>query len=256
MLLLPLITLISYSFLYGEHLSYKADVSFDGYLPVLRGRQSLATLAMTVDVVRGGQPESDPIKISSEIKEFKMTLNGATLPFGPDNVRLYFPKTTIEASLQGKLLKTDAPNLRLPVHLPGLDIKRLPDITYLPIEFPVEGIEEGKPFKFVKPFGDGPVEYEVTPKSIDADTIAFTINLTQDYVTYEDERKSPTDESKAATKIRTRLTGTGTAVFDRKRGLVREFDVLADSFGQATDIKTQVEVDRRLKTNLRVRLTN
>jgi len=250
-----LLTLISYSFPIGMHLSYDVNVEFEGYLPVLRGRQSLANLAMTVDVV-GLTPDADGNpRIVSEIKALKLKFNGAVMPFGPENVNTFFPKTTIEASLLGKLLKTDAPNISLPVRLPGLDVKRFPDITYLPIEFPKEGIEEGKPFKFKKLFGDGPVEYEVTPTKIRSDAVSLTLKLSQSYVTFEDDRKSPTDEANAAMRIETELKGTGTATFDVKRGLITEFNIEAVSSGQAIDLKTKSQVERKLKTTLKVVLS-
>ena len=256
MLLLPLLTLIAYRFPVGIHLNYDVMVGFDGYLPVFRGRQSLAEIAMTVDVAGAGpSPEGVP-RVISEIKAFHLRLNGATLPFGPESVKTFFPRTTVDCTPEGKQVKTDAPNLRLPVHLPGLDVKRFPDITYLPIEFPINGIEQGKPFNFQKLFGESPVSYEVTPTKINADSVSLSIKLSQTYVAFEDEKKAPTDEGKAATKIVTDLDGAGTATFDLKRGLVTELNIEANSVGHATDLKTQNQVERKLKTTLKVTLSN
>ncbi len=195
MVLLAALTVLAYAFPTGTHLSYDVRVGFDGYLPVLGGQQTTANLTMTVDVVGlATQPNQNP-SATSEIKALKLEFDGAVMPFGPANVSEYFPKTTAEFTAQGNLIKTDAPNTRLPVRLPGLDVKRFPDITYLPIEFPAEGIEEGKSFKFKKPFGDGPVEYEVTPTAITADKVTLALTIDQTYIVFEDARKRPTEES-------------------------------------------------------------
>ena len=39
--------------------------------------------------------------------------------------------------------ESDAPNVKLPVRLPGLDVKRFPDITYVPIQFPDRELKTG-----------------------------------------------------------------------------------------------------------------
>lgn len=254
MLLLSLLTLIAYKFPVGVHLDYRVRVSFDGYLPILRGGQMLADLEMGVDV-RGVAPDSDGLEtISSEIKTFKLTLNGAATPFGPSNIKSFFPKTTIEATPQGRQIKTDAPNVRMLIHLPGLDVKRFPDITYLPIEFPAAGIEEGKAFNFQKPFGDGPVNYEVTPTHIASDRVSLDIKLSQTSVNFEDANRAPTDEGHAVRKVEATVSGVGTATFDMKRGLITDLQIEANSVGQATDLQTHAVVDRKLKTTLSVKL--
>lgn len=253
MIFLPLLTLIAYSFPVDTHLTYSVKVDFDGYLPLLRGRNALASLTMAVDVF-GAPPADNNPRVVSELKTAKMTLNGGTLPVSKDNLEKWFPRTTIEATPEGKQLKSDAPDVKLPVRLPGLDVKRFPDITYLPIEFPKGGIEEGKAFKFQKLFGDSPVTYEVTPTKISPNTVDLTIKLSQNSVTFEDDHRAPTEEASAVTKVTTELSGEGTAEFDLKRGLVTSLSIEAHSVGQAIDLKTKTEIDRKLKTTLTVSL--
>ena len=174
-------TVLHYGFPVGKHLEYEVKVGFDGYLPVGRGGNATADLDMKVNVAgAAAAPDGNP-RISSEIRAFKLTFNGAVMPFGPANIKAYFPKTTIEATPAGHQVATDAPNIRMFVHLPGLDVKRFPDITYLPLEFPMEPIHQGASFRFVKPFGDGPVEYEVTPTNVGANTVQLGDQVPSDF---------------------------------------------------------------------------
>lgn len=252
--LLLLSTLIRFGFSPSTKATYDVSVAFEGYLPIIGGREGRVDLEMSV-LVEGQPADADGApQVASEIQTFKMSLNKALMPFTEKNVADFFPRTTISVSPFGTQLKTDAPDKVLPVRLPGLDVKRFPAITYLPIEFPAEGIEVGKPYHFKKAFGDADVDYEVTPTAISDDEVALKIHLSQSYVSFEDAVHNPVKEDKATIRISTDVVGDGTATFDRRAGLIRDTNLVADATGKAVDVKTNESTDRHLKTTLTIHL--
>ncbi|MFY9234991.1 MAG: hypothetical protein WAO58_11100 [Fimbriimonadaceae bacterium] len=247
---------ISYSITPAADVRYDVTVAFDGYLPLLGGREAKVDVQMLVDV-KGLDPDDKGMpRASSEIADFSLSIDGSKFPgIGVDSVREYFPKTTISFSPQGKILKSDAPDIQLPFRLPGLDVKRFPDITYLPVEFPEAGIEEGKAFDFKKKFGDSDVAYTVTPTSIKDAVIEMDVKLLQSYEVFEDSGGNVIRaEADAVRVVRTRLTGSGKITFDRQRGLVSMVDIQAASESKVLEIRTKAQSDRKLKTMLKVKL--
>lgn len=256
--MLPLLiaaTQIAYQFPAGTHRLYDIKVAFDGYLPIFGGREAKAELTMLVDVVGQAPDEKGNQRSQSEIKELKLMFNGAQMPFSAVNIQAYFPKTTISLTPQGKVLKTDAPGTPFPFRLPGLDVKKFPDITYLPLEFPEAGIELDKAWTFVKTFNKADMTYTVTPKAIDDKKAELNVDLAQKYQNLEDAQGSPVeDEANAVYKIESVLKGDGKATFDRELGLIEKFEGNAETVSQATEIKTGKVVPRKLKTTILAKL--
>src|SRR5689334_2351846 len=122
LLLAGLLTPVAYGFGSDTHLGYNVDVQFNGFLPVMGGNEGEVKIHMDVSVT--GHPAVDgKLKATSEIQMFEVTFNGAKLPLGKDNVTEYFPKTNITLDPTGKIVSSDAPDKKLPVKLPGLDVK-------------------------------------------------------------------------------------------------------------------------------------
>jgi hypothetical protein len=246
---------IAYNLPLAKPVSYDVSVGFNGYIPVLGGLEDADVEVKLLLEVRGLAPDSEGNpQAQSELKDLKILFSGAAFPFGVEDVEEFFPKNTISLTPQGRVLKTDAPDVQLPVRLPGLDVKRIPDITFLPVEFPAEEIAVGKEWRYKKPFGDSDVAYVVTPSEITDELIRLDIRLEQTYRTHEDEnRNATTNEREFFWKIDTHVTGAGQAVFDRKLGLVRSMKIEADAVSDATPNRGE-PVKRQLKTTLKVDL--
>ncbi len=243
---------LTYSFQLAPPTLYDVKVRFEGYVQVFGGRDADVEAQMLVEAV-GTAPDVDGnLQAVSEIKAFSLLMNGTPLPVEPKNITRYFPKTTISMTPQGKILKTDAPDTKLPVSLPALHPKRFPDITYLPIEFPVEGVEVGKEFRFTKAFGDSNVDFFVVPTAITEQSATLTIRMSQSTTLFEDRYGNAADEQKAFAKISTEVKGTGTASFDRKRGIVSQLSVVANAESAATEVASGKQSERNLKTTLNV----
>lgn len=240
---------ILYAFPPGQKITYSMTVSFDGYLPVLGGKNGSAEADLQVGVT-GLQPDqSGNPQVRSEIEGLKMTLNGAVLPITAKNVQAFFPPTTIGITPEGRVLKTDAPDAKLGVQLPGLDAKRFPDVSYLPIEFPAEGIELGKPFQFKKRFGPTDMAYTVTPTRVDAVEIDLSVLSSQDYEGYEDSSHNPAPDS-GEYHLFTHVEGKGTVKFDMTRHQVSSAHLEATA---KTHVTGPPNSDRELRTVLDVR---
>lgn len=245
---------VAYGFAPETKLKYDVKVGFEGFIPVLGGQEGKVDVVMGVSV-DGLAPEGDHLRAASEIKKFKLSFNGAELPLTVDSVKEFFPKTTISLTKGGRIVKTDAPDLKLPVRLPGLDAKRFPDITYLPIEFPDGPLEPGQAWEFKKSFGDSDVVYKCTAAKVAEDVVEVEMTMNQSYAVFENEAKEVVSDRKdAVASVSTTMTGSGRAIFDRKRGLVRVFSASGNSVGTVVDLKTKVESRRVLKMVLDVAL--
>ncbi len=239
----------------GTKLNYDMSVSFDGYLPIFSGTQGTAVVELGVLVEGEKADTTGTPRASSDLVSGKVSLNGAPLPFTIDNIKGFFPKTTISMSPQGKVLKTNAPDIKPPVALPGLDVKRFPEISYLPIEFPAENVEIGKSWTFKRVFGGNEMTYTATPSKMDGDTLTIDVKVNQTYVTLENDSGSLVEkEAEAYAKVSTVVTGDGKIVFDTKRGIATDVAVDMVAKSDVKTIKSGTASKRELKTSLKVKL--
>lgn len=246
---------VAYNLPTGASSTYYVRIGLDGFLPLLGGKEGRAQVDMTLGVEGLAADSQGNPKASSDLTAFQLMFNGQEFPLDLDSVKQYFPKNTISFTPLGHVLTNDAPNNPLPVRLPGLDPKRFPDITYLPIEFPASGVEEGKAFTFSKPFQGVDLNYTVTPTHVDDNEIDMKIDLTQHDESFEDSSHGLVNsEAEAESKVVTDLTGGGTAVFDRKKNQIETVAVKMDSESQVTDLHTKAVSHRKLATSLDVSL--
>lgn len=232
---------------------YAVDLGLDGFLPIIGGMEGKVDAKFKVSVTGGSKDADGNYKASNELTSFEIRLDDEKLPFTLDNVKQFFPKTTISYLPNGRVVKNDAPDLQLPVRLPGLDVKRLPETTYMPVEFPEGGYEIGKPFSYSKDFGDSKVFYTVTPERVEGNTLFVSLTMKQDFETLEDEAKSVTTKTEDAFwKVKTSTQGKGTATFDISAKALKEMKITADSTSVAKAVKGSEEENRKLKSTLRV----
>lgn len=243
---------VQYRFAPAVRHVYDVQVVFDGFIPLLGGQEGLVDLTMSV-AVDGLAPDSEGRpRASSEIRAFKLVYNGAVLPLTVDNVTPFFPKTTVSLTPEGKVVVSDAPDVQLPVRLPGLHVKRFPDITYLTVEFPEGEVAVGKPWTYTRAFGDSDVQTTITPTSIEGDRVEMDVRVEQTYTVLEDEGTNVVSDPKdAVARVTTRVEGKGHAVFDSGLGAMRSFEVVATAKSDVRDLKTDAKTERSLKTTLR-----
>jgi len=247
--MLALLIAAAYTFPANQTSNYELTVNFDGYVPVLGGIDGKVDVKLSM-AVTGLEPKGEhPVRVSSDLTDAVIRLDGEELPFTVDNLKQFFPKNTISATSLGEIKENDAPNLSLPVKLPGLDVKRLPEISYMPVQFPAD-MAEGKPFTYKKPFGESEVEYEMTP-TFDGTIVRFAVKMKQSYKFWEDESNNKVDaEADAKFQVATQVTGSGTIDFDTKIGQVKASKIVADATSVVTDLKTKKDTNRKLKTTV------
>lgn len=246
---------LTYQFPADSTRYYDFKATFEGFVPVLGGQEGKVEVSMGVKV-DGLAPDSQaPIRASSTITAFKLLFNGATIPLSVDSIQDYFPKTTIGIQSAGKLVKTDAPDKTLPVKLPGLDIKRFPDISYLPIELPDGSVDVGATWRFERQFGSTPLKYECKVTKIHGALVSIDVGVQQTYSVLEDEALEVViDEKAAVRRVDTKLSGKGSVTFDASAGVATKVDMTALSVSQVVDLKTARTSERKLANTLAVRL--
>lgn len=250
------LTPIAYGLTPGTSSTYYVRVGLDGFLPVLGGKQGQALLDMTVAVqgLAPGATGSD-LRATSDLSDFHLKLNGAEFPVTLEEAQSYFPKSTATFTPQGHVDTNDAPDMQLPIRLPGLDPKRFPDITYVPIEFPSAGVEEGKSFTFMRPFAGVNLNYTVTPTKVTDDEVDMTLALSaHDEYLVDAAHGITTSQSDASASVVADTTGDGTATFDRKKNLIENVSVKMTTVSKETDLSTKQVTPHQLVETLDVSL--
>ena len=248
------LTPLVFSFQPETKLTYGVDVQFDGFLPLMGGNEGKVDIKMGVSV-KGAEPDGSKLVAVSEITAFEVSFNGAKLPLDTSNVVEYFPKTTIKLASNGKILETDAPDKKLPIRLPGLDVKHFPDVTYVPIEFSDADLAVDDHWTFSRDFGGAPVVYQCTAQKVTGEVWTIKVDLKQVYQVLE----SPTYEvvekpEDAVSDVTTTMTGVGTVEFDAAKGRVVTAKMSNTAVSDVKNIKSGVTVKRSLKTEYSIKL--
>ncbi|MBS1708970.1 MAG: hypothetical protein JSS65_09650 [Armatimonadetes bacterium] len=235
------------------NLDYNMVVKMDGFLPILGGNQGVAEVTLGLRV-KGAVSGDANQKATSELTSAEIKFNDAKLPLGLDNVQEYFPKATVTFSPFGEVLANDAPDKKLPVKLPGLDVKRLPDISFLALQFPAKGLEVGSTWSFDKVFAGSKVTYTCMAKSVADDKVEVDVAVKQELAYDENESlevaKEPADVTAHVTSV---LTGGGKVDFDPRRGVVQNLAIDSEAVSTVVDAKSGAKSERRLKQSLRLR---
>lgn len=206
--------------------------------------------------VDGQGPQADgTLGAKSQLTAFAIKFNGGKLPLDLASAQVYFPATTVSVTPQGKVVKTDAPDIALPVKLPGLDVKRFPEITYLPIELKGGEIEVGDKWKFTRLFGDSPMNYSCEVQKLDAGRATIAVVVDQSYELLEDETlEIVKNEKDAANRVKTELKGSGTVVFDTSTGRAVSVEMKNHSVSQVRPIEGGKPSERVLDSSLSMKL--
>lgn len=253
--LLVAAAIFTYSFPIDQPRQFGVKVVFDGFIPLLGGQEGKVEVNLGMSA-KGLPADELGARVGSELTSIEVIFNGAPLNFVTlQSAKDYFPSTQITISPSGQTLKTNAPDLQLPIKLPGLDIKRFPDITFLPLELPKDGAEVGRSYSFKKRFGDNDVTYTVTPTRVDEKGMDAKVTLDQTYEVLENDSVEIVKDLKDATsKVVTQLHGTGNAHFESKLGCFTKVTVSADANSTVTSLETGKKTERKLKTSLEITL--
>lgn len=246
-------TLFGYSF-GAAPVSYRVEVGFNGYIPVLGGIEQPLKVDMTLRVEERDASEPELKRALSEITQFRLsvydsqTKSFSPFPIGLDAVREYFPTTTTTFTRRGRIVATDAVNRDVPFQLPGLHPQHLADMTFLLIEFPDMPLEKGASWTYSRKFGDSVVLYTVTYTGTEEAGEAFNLVLKQEYEAFEDENRNPVGKERAKAMVKTKVTGTGKVWFSAPTGRIQRAAVNAEGVSDVLSMDGVPQTKRTLKT--------
>lgn len=236
--------------------SYAVTLKLNGFLPVFGGSDGTAQADIVLGL-QGQTPDADgSARLAYELKDLQVYFNEAKFTtITVENAKPFFPRTTISFNPNGKVLKTDSPDIHLPIRLPGLDSKRFPEITFLGIELPSDGVTEGKTWTYKKPFADSEVDVEAKAVSVQDGKVEVEYKVKQSFDTQEDAGKGiPANPKDAVANVHTEMSGTGKATLDSTVGLLKTSHLEADAVSTVTDIATKAVSTRKLHTTVDVKL--
>jgi hypothetical protein len=237
----------------GVSHSFDVAVNFDGYVPIFGGRNGKADVKMTVLAQGVKSSNGDLLAATSEITDITVNAFGSVLPLNKDNVSQFFPKGTAEFLPWGEVKTNTAPAVVMPAKLPGLDSQRLPEISFLPLELPMQEPTKGLRYSFKRLFNGNPMTYDVTVNSSGEKNVMLTFKLSQKETGFEDAYKNQT-EDKAKAKFTTdlKLDGSGIAIFDIASGCFDQVELSMNAESEVKNIKTGAIANRNLKTTLKI----
>src|SRR5687767_4388345 len=91
-------TVLSYAFPTGSNAVYDFQVDMDGYVPIMGRTQNQIQVKLVVEVRGSGALPEGNVGVTSDFTEMRASLGGVSLPFTVDDVKTYFPKTTLTMS--------------------------------------------------------------------------------------------------------------------------------------------------------------
>ena len=246
---------LQYGFEPGVQVMYDSEITFEGFIPIFSGQEGVVVVSMLV-AVDGLEPEEGaPLRAANEIKAFKVVFNGAVLPLDVTAVQDFFPRTTIGLTREGKIVKSDAPDVSLPVRLPGLDVKRFPDITYVPIQFPTDGATIGQEWSFKKTFGESDMLYSCRLMKVTDGIAKIAVQIEQEYELLENAALEVVkDEIDAERRVKTTIAGAGVVYFDTRSGMVKEVLMVNEATSVATSLYDGKVTERVLMTTFSLKL--
>ena len=251
-LISPQTPVSGYDFPVGSDTKFNVTVAFDGYIPLFGGKVGKANVDFVVSAK--SVPEKSPalMAVESEIIELKAVAFGATLPLNKNNIGQFFPKATATFDTTGLVKYNSAEAVNMPVKLPGLDSQRLPEISYVPLIVKPETFATGTSYEFDRTFNGAAIHYKVTPTKMENGRQTLSIEVSQDSDGFEDAYGNPAEEAAAKFKLKTHLTGTGSAIFNAEKSMFDKVVVETNAETDVTNLKSTKETKRNLKTTLTI----
>lgn len=236
---------------------YDVFVDFDGYIPVLGGLTTKAQVSITLSVKALDDAPDGMKRAENTLSSFKMSLLDKStgklepLPVPLQNARTFFPNSTITHTKFGQIAKTTAPDIQLPIRLPGLRSNHLPDITYMLLQFPESGFDADKGWTYKRDFGDSEVTITANYKGKDERGEKFELSMTQAYTTYEDSnRNTLASKENAASRVETQVKGRGFVWFDSPAGKISAAELSASASSDVVSLKGEPATKRLLSMSV------
>ncbi len=231
-----------YSFAPSTPLTYAVAIEMSGTLPILGGKEGKATIEFDLRVTGLSQDAEKRTRAQYELLTFRTKMNGAVLPFGLSSVQDFFPKSDFIYSKTGLIFSTTAPKKSLPASMPGLDSQRLPETTFMPIEFGT-----GSSWIFERTFNGTKIRYSATSKPLTEAAEECVFSASQAVKSWEDESNRPTELKNQATfEVECQLSANGKVTFNSSRNCLIKSETTVLIEGDATHLESKVANHRKL----------
>jgi hypothetical protein len=176
---------IAFSYATLDHpVVYSIRVNLAGALPLMSGDDKRAEVSMSFRTQASGSGAKRGIKF--QLATFSLGLHDSgtnsfqPLPVDLGAAREYFPETTVESSALGELGNVTPKAKRSPFRLPGIDTESLPALTFLALQFPEGGIEQGKPWSYTRQLLGDKTNYTATYNGSEKAGERFDLKLIQE----------------------------------------------------------------------------
>lgn len=231
--------------------AYELTVDVDGDLPLLGWKPGKVRLEIEFEVISLKPGTDGTFQAKHRLVSFRSSLNGAPLPFRLENVSGFFPETSISYLPNGKVVKTTAKDHDLPAAIPGLDPRRFPEMTYLPIEFPDTEVEL---WNFQRQMGADQMDFNV--ERVPANVRSYMFDVVQSGKFLEDSAgRRVEDPKRAAFQFTTSVLGSGSLLMDSTARYVEAVSLTATTTCTGTpNASTKTLVKRSWKTTVVVKL--
>lgn len=250
MIALSLLTLAPFGYALPTASEYEVELRFDGYLPVFGGMEQNAKVELGLSV--RGNPAGGRFEATTSLGALKLSLvdqeTGKFEPFtiGMEAIKPYFPDSKVTFTERGDILGTTAPKFDLPVSLPGLHTQHLPEITFLGLQFPAGGVEQGKPWTYSRKLGGFDAQYSAVLVGKDEWGTRFDLTLNQKYSTYEDGfRNQVLEKARAKARVLTHVTGKGTVWFSGPKGMILRSELTAEANSEVYNLGASNSTSKR-----------
>ena len=252
---LALATTLAYGLGPSQSVNYDVQIQYDGMIPILGGNEGKAEVRLGVRVL-GLAPGKSERRASQELTRAEIFFNEGKLPLSFEAIQDFLPKTTLDFTSRGQVVATDAKSRDLPVRLPGLDERRIPDLVFLTLEFPEEAPEVGESWTFERKFGEGPLKTTCKLVALENDEARVEIQVEQTYSVLEDSAMQVVSEPlDAVNEVKTTFTATGEVRFDTRRGVLRMMRQAGKAVSEVRSKSTGETTRRELKTSVLVART-
>lgn len=221
----------------------KVDFSatFEGFIPILGGQEGKAEVNLGLEVT--GLPGAEPGKslVRTKIVRAELKFNRGLIPLSLDSIAGFFPDAPVEISERGVCRLQGEAKPAPPFRLPGLDVNRLAELVFVPIEFPAK---ETPQWTFWRMMGGAQQETLAQPEGE-----RILLEQSQESKYLENEAlEVVTDTKDAVASVTTKAVGKGWVKFDPKAGFVTASEVTTTSVSMVKPLDGSKTTERKLKS--------
>ncbi|MBL8047688.1 MAG: hypothetical protein JNJ45_03300 [Chthonomonas sp.] len=232
---------LRYQLAAGTVRRYDFSATFEGFIPILGGQEGKAEVALTVEVTGLAPAANGDSRAQPKISAAEIKFNGGKIPLSVETIAGFFPSGLVEFSPLGVSRPLAQPKPAPPFRLPGLDVNRLAELVFLPIEF---SELDAPQWTFNRMVG-GSKQETLAQESDDR----ILLEQTQLFQVMENEAlEVVTNPADAVSDVSTRALGKGWVRMDVKAGAMLGYELKTTATSTVKDRASGKTSVRELKS--------